>query len=94
MLHDSQQPIDERNQQRRQLIMIWPKMEAMKMACRNNVQRQDIDELQKRMILRATMRFWKEQQKLEKNYKSGHDDQQTIKSSKRQLLCVLAKQSS
>ena len=64
------QAINERNQQRRQLTMIWPKMEAMKMACRNSVQRQDIDELQKRMILRATMRFWKEQQKLEKTTKA------------------------
>ena len=64
------QSINERNQQRRQLTMIWPKMEAMKMACRNSVQRQDIDELQQKMILKATMRFWKEQQKLEKTTKA------------------------
>ena len=63
------QAINQRTEMRRILITSRNKFEAMKIASRSWIKTEVLANMQKRVILKSVMQFWREQQKFEQNTK-------------------------
>ena len=56
------QTIKERIPLRRLMISSWNKFEAMKIASRSLIQSEVLSNVQKRVVLKSVIHFWKQQQ--------------------------------